>query len=185
MITTRFLAPVEYRKYATWLKRMDATTRATYFGVAQGDYQIDQLVEGIVQNTHQHNFLVAEFAGEWIGTIHIAETANGEVEFGVIVDQQHRGKGIADRMLSEAIVWTRNRGYESLYMHCLSWNTPIKRLCIKHGMQLATESGETETKINLPPADIASLTSEIVERNRNIYRMVLQASVPFLAKVYV
>lgn len=184
MITTRFLSPIEYRKYATWLKKLDKDSRTTYFGVPQGDYQIDNLVDGIVNNLSAHNFLVAEYKGEWIGTIHIAETVDKEVEFGVIVDQEHRGNGIADRMLGEAITWARNRGYESLYMHCLSWNTPIKRLCIKHGMQLETESGETETKIALPPADIASISTEIISHNRNMYRMVLQASVPFLAKVY-
>lgn len=184
MITTRFLAPVEYRKYATWLKRMDADTRATYFGVAQGDYQIDHLVEGIVNDTALHHFLVAEYKGEWIGTIHIAETTDTEVEFGVIVDADHRGNGIADRMMNEAIIWVRNRGYNVLYMHCLSWNQPIKHLCKKYGMELHSESGETETKLELPPADLTTLTQEAVLQNRNMYKRLLQTANPFFADVY-
>lgn len=184
MITTRFLSTREYPQYEAWLKKMDTETRTTYFGVPQGDYQIEQLVKGIVENPQEHNFLVAEFKGKWIGTIHIAETSIDEVEFGVIVDAAHRGNGIADRMMGEAIVFARNRGYHSLYMHCLSWNQPIKHLCTKHGMLLKSEHGETETKLELPPPDLATITQEMVTRNRNVYRMFLQKAVPFFDEVY-
>jgi RimJ/RimL family protein N-acetyltransferase len=184
MITTRFLAPVEYQKYSPWLKKLDTDTRTTYFGVPQGDYQIEQLVKGIVENPQDHNFLVAEFKGEWIGTIHIAEVSDNEVEFGVIVDAAHRGHGIADRMMSEAIIFSRNRGYNSLYMHCLSWNQPIKHLCTKHGMKLKSEHGETETKLELPPADLTTIAQEAITHNRNVYRMLLQTANPFFAEVY-
>lgn len=184
MITTRFLTPTEYYQYEAWLKKLDAQTRATYFGVPQGDYQIEQLVKGIMENPQDHDFLVAEYRGQWIGTIHIAETTVDEVEFGVIVDEAHRGHGIADRMMGEAIVWSRNRGYQNLYMHCLSWNQPIKHLCTKHGMLLKSEYGETETKLKLPPADLSTLTQEVLTRNRNVYRMFLQRAVPFLDEVY-
>lgn len=184
MITTRFLAPSEFYRYEPWLKKMDPETRATYFGVPQNDYSIERLVKGIIANPDHHNILVAEYKGEWIGTIHIAETTIDEVEFGVIVDEDHRGNGIADRMLGESIIWARNRGYHSLYMHCLSWNQPIKHLCTKHGMKLHSESGETETNLPLPPPDLASLTQEAITTNRNVYRMMLQRMVPFLDEVY-
>lgn len=184
MITTRFLAESEYSQYASWVKKLDSDTRATYFGIPYTDEQIDNLVSRIVDQTNQHHFLVAEFKGKWIGTIHIAETSDSEVEFGFIVDEDHRGHGIADRMMQEAIIWVRNRGYSALYMHCLSRNTPIKRLCIKHGMLLETEYGETETKLPLQPPDITTFTTEIVNHNRQGYRMMLQSVNPFLKEVY-
>lgn len=184
MITTRFLTVSEYGRYAAWLKKLDFETRQIYFGVPQHDEGIDHLVDGIVKDSTKHFFLVAEYKGEWIGTIHIAESAIDEVEFGVIVGADHRGRGIADRMMREAIVWVRNRGYHSLYMHCLSWNQPIKHLCHKYGMQLRSEYGETETKLPLPPADLTTITEEVITRNRNVYRMMLQRMVPFLDEVY-
>jgi RimJ/RimL family protein N-acetyltransferase len=110
--------------------------------------------------------------------------SNGEVELGFIVDPDHRGNGIADRLMKETITWARNRGYNSVYLHCLSWNQPIKRLCIKNGMELHTEYGETDTKLELAPADFKSITEEVLTRNRNVYRMFLQNTVPFLADVY-
>lgn len=184
MITTRFLTIFEYPQYADWVKRLDAGTRATYFGITYTDEQIDRLVNGIVERSDKHHFLVAEYKGNWIGTIHIAEVTEHEVEFGFIVDEDHRGNGIADRMMQEALLWSRNRGYNSLYMHCLSWNQPIKKLCLKHGMELHTESGETETKLELPPADLNTITEEVLTRNRQAYRMILQTFNPFLKEIY-
>jgi RimJ/RimL family protein N-acetyltransferase len=184
MITTRFLTTSEYGQYGNWLKKLDFETRRTYFGIPQSDEGIDVLITGIKNNPTKHNFLVAEYKNQWIGTIHIAESEIDEVEFGVIVDADHRGNGIADRMMREAIVWARNRGYHSLYLHCLSWNQPIKHLCIKHGMQLHSEYGETETKMPLPPPDLHTYTEEMLTRNKNVYRMMLQRMVPFLDEVY-
>ena len=184
MITTRFLFTSEYGQYSDWLKRLDFDTRQTYFGVPQSDEGIDALVRGIVNKPKEHFFLVAEYRGQWIGCIHIAESSIDEVEFGVIVDPAHRGKGIADRMMSEAIVWSRNRGYHSLYMHCLSWNQPIRHLCRKHRLEMRSESGETDVKMSLPPADFTTITQEMITRNRNVYRMMLQRTVPFLEEVY-
>ena len=132
MITTRMLNTDEYHEYATWVKKLDSDTRALYFGVPYGDAQIDNLVKTIQEKHNLHHFLVAEYKGAWIGTIHIAEVNEDEVEFGFIVDEAHRGNGIADRMMSEALLWTRNRGFSQLYMHCLSWNAPIKQIGRAH-----------------------------------------------------
>ena len=89
MITTRFLSESEYPQYASWVKKLDPATRVAYFGIQYTYEQIDRLVRGIVDNANQHNFLVAEYKGAWIGTIHIAETEIDEVEFGVIVATNH------------------------------------------------------------------------------------------------
>jgi RimJ/RimL family protein N-acetyltransferase len=184
MITTRFLSETEYARYSPWVKRLDAETRGTYFGVQYTDEQIDLLVDGIVANAHKHHFLVAEYRGEWIGTVHIADMEEDEVEFGFIVDPLHRGNGIADRMMNEALLWARNRGYSQLYMHCLSHNIPIKKLCLKHKMHLFTEYGETDTKLELEPMDAFSITEETIIRSRQTYRIALQKFIPFLNEVY-
>jgi len=70
-------------------------------------------------------------------------------------------------------------------MHCLAHNAPIKHLCVKHGMKLHTEYGETDTKLPLPKADLKSITEEVVLRNRQVYRMFLQTVNPFLKEAYV
>jgi GNAT superfamily N-acetyltransferase len=184
MITTRFLTITEHYKYAPWLKSQDDETRQMYFGVHQTDETIDILVNSVLAKPKEHNFLVAEYKGNWIGTIHLAESNIDEIEFGVIVSKEHRGNGIADRLIDEAIVWARNRGYQTLYMHCLTWNQPIKHLCTKHGLEFNTKYSESETKMPLPPPDFKTVTQEMVNRNRNIYRMFLQKAMPFFEEVY-
>jgi len=184
MITTRLLAASEFYQYEAWLKAQDPETRAMYFGAPVGDYHIETLVTNIKTNPQDHNILVAEHKGQWIGTIHLAGGNVNEIEFGVIVGKEHRGHGVADRMLGEAIIWARNRGFRTLYMHCLSWNAPIKKLCIKHGLILKSSDGETETKTELPPPDITTLTKEYTNRNRNVYRMMLQTACPLFAEIY-
>jgi RimJ/RimL family protein N-acetyltransferase len=184
VITTRFIAVDEYPQYANWIKKQDLEARNIYFGVNFPDSAIDTLVEKFVADADKHHFLVAEYKGEWIGTIHICEVTSEEVEFGFMVGPDHRGHGIADKLMTEAITWCRNRGYNSVFMHCLTRNAPIKHLCRKHGMILESEHGETETKLPLPPADFSSVTQEIITKNRNVYRIMLQNMVPFWNEVY-
>lgn len=166
------------------MKSQDLETLNTYFGFAVNSEYVDRLVKTIVDKPSAHNFLVAEDNGVWVGVIHIAESAIDEVEFGVTVAKSQRKKGIADRMMSEAILWARNRGYHGLYMHCVTWNTPIRRLCMKHGLIVKSEYGESETKMTLPPPDLISLGQEVAVQQKNIYSLLLQKNLQLLHELY-
>ena len=184
MSTTRFLAVSEYHTYGDWMKSQDLETLNTYFGFAVNSEYVDRLVKTIVDNPKAHHFLVAEDDGTLVGVIHIAESAIDEVEFGVTVAKSRRKQGIADTMISQAILWARNRGYHSLYMHCVTWNTPIKRLCMKHGLIVKSEYGESETKMTLPPPDLVSFGQEVAVQQKNIYRLLLQKNLQLLHEIY-
>lgn len=184
MITTRFLTVDEYKKYGDWMKSQDQDTLHMYFGFAVNSEYIDRLIKTITDNHKGHHFLVAEDADEIVGVIHIAESAINEVEFGVSVAKNRRQQGIANIMMKQAILWARNRGYGSLYMHCLTWNTPIKKLCMKHGLSVKSAYGESETKMTLPPCDLVSISQEIAVQQKNIYRMFLQENLKLFEKIY-
>jgi GNAT superfamily N-acetyltransferase len=177
MPSNRFLKLTEYRQYANWLKEQDTETLSLYFGVPVSDYFIDNLVQTFIDNGSNHHFLVAERNGVWMGTVHIAVINETDVEFGVIVEQAHRKQGIADQMMEEAILWARNRGYSNLFMHCLTWNRPIRHLCEKHGLDIKnfTDGKEVESRCKLPPASLSSIGQEYAIKNRNLYRMILQS----------
>ena len=185
MLTTRFLSPTEYYRYGEWLKKQDADTRHLYFGIPMSDKGIDSLLKNVLDNKQEHYFLVAEEKSTIVGTIHIAIINGDEVEFGVIVDGNLRGQGIGNQLIGEAIIWARNRGYATLYMHCLSWNRPIRHLCTKHGLEVRSfpQDGEAETKVSLPPLDFATLTAEVITKNTNLYKRMLQRN-PFFESVY-
>lgn len=181
MITTRFLLQSEYQEYGKWLKKQDAETLNMYFGIPVSYDTINQLVAKICNEKSQHEFLVAEEKGKWVGCVHIAIGGNNnkEVEFGIIIKKKMRGKKIGSKLLNEAITWARNRRYHDLYMHCLSWNQPIKHLCTKHGLQMSSMYGETEVKVILPPPTFTSLIRETTNKQSQLWHVMLENLNPY------
>lgn len=173
MIITEFLPVAEYEKFGDWLKIQDEETRQLYFGVAGSHHVIDALMARVISNPDDHYFLVAKDNKRWVGTIHIAVSDN-VVEFGVIVDEDYRGQGVAGNMLDEAIIWARNRGYRELFMHCLGWNKPIQHLCHKHGLETKNMLGDSEVELTLEPANWITINKEICIKQRNIFHKFLQ-----------
>ena len=71
-------------------------------------------------------------------------------------------------MMDEAITWARNRHYKDLFMHCISWNRPIKRLCEKHGLVPRNMLGDSEANLQLEPPNWGTYFKEqmiIAKRN--------------------
>ena len=183
MIITEFLPIGQFDKYGDWLKNQNDETKELYFGVAGSDHVIDSLMDRISTFCTDHWILVARDKNTWVGTIHIA--VNGPtVEFGIIVDPDYRGQGIAGDMLEEAILWAQNRGYSELFMHCLGWNKPIKHLCDKHGLRPRNVYGDSEVQISLPHATWATLNKEVAIKQRNMFHMFLQNSQQLYQEIY-
>lgn len=185
MITSRFLVQPEYSEYAGWMKSQSIASRNIFFGYQASDENIDTLVAGIVAQPDDHHFLVLEDHGQWVGTLHIAKTGKNDVEFGFMLDEHYRGRGLGDRLMDEGLTWARNRGYNEVFLHCVAHNKPVQFLCHKHGLAVTTEFGESETKAKLPPADFYSITKEVAVRNRQAWRMMLQTAFPILEAVEV
>lgn len=159
MIKTFFLPQDKWSSYGQWLKKQDSETLRNYFGNTTKDIAIDLLMQRISQHPNQHFLLVASKNNHWMGVTHIA-THLQTVEFGLIVDPNYRNQGVANSMLDEAIIWSRNRHFQYLFMHCIGWNTPIKKLCLKHHLQAKNMLGESEVQMKLAPPDFLSLMKE-------------------------
>jgi GNAT superfamily N-acetyltransferase len=184
MFTTRFLAKPDHHRYGDWLKAQDDDTRHLYFGVASGTGLIERLIDRIEAEPDQHEILVAENSYGWLGTLHVAKIDKATVEFGMIVDRDHRGQGIGNGMLEEAIVWARNRNYSELFMHCLGWNKPIQHLCHKHGLLPRNILGDSEVTMHLNPPSWATIASEVGIRQRNVYHTFLQKNQFLYQEIY-
>lgn len=183
MIITEFLAVNEYKKFGDWLEIQDEETRQLYFGVAGSQHVITALMDRVLSDPENHYFLVAKDNNRWVGTIHIA--VNGTVvEFGLIVDDEYRGQGVAGIMLDEAIIWARNRGYKELFMHCLGWNKPIQHLCHKHGLETHNMYGDSEVEMRLDPANWITINKEICIKQRNLYHKFLQNNTMLYQEIY-
>jgi GNAT superfamily N-acetyltransferase len=154
-----------------------------YFGVFGNEHVIDALMDRVVGNPDDHYFLIAKDSDRWAGTIHIAAN-NRVVEFGVIVDKEYRGQGIANLLMEESILWARNRGYTELFMHCLGWNKPIQHLCYKHGLETKNMYGDSEVEVKLPPANWVTINKEFCIKQRNMYHMFLQKNWALYQELY-
>jgi GNAT superfamily N-acetyltransferase len=106
------------------------------------------------------------------------------VEFGIIVAAEHRGQGIANTMMEEAVLWARNRGYTELYMHCLGWNKPIQHLCHKHGLDTQNMYGDSDVGVKLDPANWITINREFCIKQRNMYHMFLQKNWALYQELY-
>ena len=166
MITTEFLSQDQLPEYGSWLKAQDPQTLHLYFGCAISPDSIDSLMQQFSSKPRDNHYLVAKVDSNWAGTIHIA-THGKEVEFGVIVTLAYRKQGIANLMMDEAITWARNRYYKDLFMHCISWNRPIKHLCQKHGLVPRNMMGDSEANLELQPPTPFSFFKEQMSVQRN------------------
>jgi GNAT superfamily N-acetyltransferase len=171
-----FLPREEYKLYGDWLARQDEDTLKNYFGVPVNYNFIQTLVDRITTSAGQNYFLVAFDHERWLGVIHMATKLNEDIEFGIIVDPNYRGQGIADRLMDEAVTWAQNRRYKRLYLHCLSWNRPIKHLCKKYGLEIRNQDGSGEVNVELPPPSMISVGKEFATMNRNIFTKLLESN---------
>ena len=183
MITTEFLSANKFNDYGNWLKLQDYETRCLYFGIVASDHVIDSLLEKVLKKPDDHYVLVAKEGTKWVGTVHIA-ISGAQVEFGIIVHEEHRGQGISNNMLDQAITWARNRGYKELFMHCLTRNTAVRHLCEKHGLATSNMLGDTEAKVQLAPPNMVTLTKEAAYKQRNVFHMWLQDTKTFYQEIY-
>jgi GNAT superfamily N-acetyltransferase len=174
MISTRFLSINDHELYGSWLREQSEETLTTYFGIAVNDTYITQLLDGIASNPEEHHFLVATQGTTWAGVIHMARVSECEMEFGVMVAEQYRNQGIADQLMSEAITWIQNRGFDTLYLHCVTWNRAMKHLAHKHGLVMQEDHGDTEVRSRVPPPSMISYAQEAATHNRNLFVMGLQ-----------
>lgn len=165
MVTCRVLTAPEVLKYGDFLKDRTLETKNLYFGISVSDYYIDQLLERIQDNPSKHRIVVAEDVFlNIVGTIHIADMSDEEVELGVMVAEDYRKLGISSTMMDYALTWCRNRNKNKIYMHCLGHNKPIIHLVKKYGLAITRDHGDADAHVTLPHGDIVSWQHEAVLR---------------------
>jgi RimJ/RimL family protein N-acetyltransferase len=174
MLATQFLPMQDFHLYGDWLREQSPDTLATYFGIATSSTFINSLVDGILSNPEEHYFLVATKGNKWVGVIHMARISEKDMEFGIMVAEEARHQGVADQLMSEAITWIQNRGFDTLYLHCLNRNSAMKHLATKHGLELHEESGDVESVTHVPPASLLTYAQEAITANKNIFFLNLQ-----------
>ena len=103
----------------------------------------------------------------WIAVVHVA-LAGATAELGLSVLPGHRGQGNGDGLLKRAVVWLRNRGILSVYVHCLAENAAMMHLARRNGMRIVYSGSESDGRLELEAANPFSYLAEWTEDQRGL-----------------
>lgn len=180
MVPIRSIGPRHRERIAMHLLALDAPDRYLRFGYAANDEQIHRYVDGL-------NFERDEIFGiynrklQLIAMAHLAFSADPELksgaEFGVSVLAKARGRGYGSRLFDRAVMHARNEGVGMMFIHALSENTTMLKIARKAGASIERDGSESEAYLTLPPADMDSRMTEMLEEQlaQTNYRLKVQA----------
>jgi GNAT superfamily N-acetyltransferase len=143
---------------------LEDSDRRLRFGSAMADEGIVQYVERI-DFDRDCVFAVHDDRLRWIAVVHVALTG-AMAELGLSVLPGFRGQGNGDALLRRAVIWLRNRGTLSVYVHCLAENAAMVHLARKNDMRIVYSGSESDGRLELEAPDPGSFFSEWMEDQR-------------------
>ena len=180
MVPIRSIGPSHGERIAAHLLALGEHDRYLRFGYSANDEQIRRYVNGL-------NFDRDEIFGiynrklQLIAMAHLAHSTDPNLkscaEFGVSVLAQARGRGYGSRLFDRAVMHARNDGVDMMFIHALSENTAMLNIARKAGATIERDGSESEAYLKLPPADLDSRMTELVEEQmaQTDYRLKVQA----------
>ena len=193
LVPIRSLGPSHRERIATHLLSLDPADRYLRFGYAANNNQIQHYVDALnferdeifgIYNRRliliavAHLAVVVQPAPGNTGTVaaNPAKSASS-AEFGVSVLPHARGRGYGGRLFDRAVMHARNSGVSLLFIHALSENTAMLKIARKAGARIERDGPDSEAYLQLPPADLDSRMSELLDEQiaQTDYRFKVQA----------
>ena len=166
MVPIRTLAEADRSRILTHLLALDNADRYLRFGHAASNEQIAAYVDGL-------NFSQDEIFGIFSRKLQLLALAHlayptaviglDAVEFGVSVAKHARGRGYGTHLFVRAAMHARNDGFAQIYIHALSENTAMLKIARNAGAIVQRDGSEADAYLRLPPANLDSHVSEIVQ----------------------
>ena len=180
MVPIRSLGPSHGERIAQHLLALKPHDRYLRFGYSANDEQVRRYVNGL-DFERDEIFGIYNRKLELIAMAHLALSTDPELkscaEFGVSVLPQARGRGYGARLFDRAVMHARNDGVHMMFIHALSENTAMLNIARKAGATIERDGSESEAYLKLPPADLDSRMTEMVEEQiaQTDYRLKVQA----------
>ena len=180
LIPIRSMGPAHAKRITAHLLALGPHDRYLRFGYAANNEQVERYVAGL-------NFERDEVFGiynrrlQLIAMAHLAFSTDPQLkscaEFGVSVLSHARGRRYGARLFDRAVMHARNNGVGMMFIHALSENTVMLNIARKAGATIERDGSESEAYLKLPPADLDSRMTEMVEEQiaQTDYRLKVQA----------
>ena len=180
MIPIRSIGPGHSERIAAHLLSLSQEDRYLRFGYMANDEQVQRYVDGL-NYVRDDIFGIYNRKLELIAMAHLAFSTDAKLsscaEFGVSVLATARGRGYGSRLFDRAVIHARNEGVDMMFIHALSENTAMLNIARKGGARIERNGSESEAHLMLPPADLDSRMTEMVEEQiaQTDYRLKVQA----------
>lgn len=148
-IAVQRLNPKHREDIARHLLALPEHDRYLRFGRAIRDQAIREYVDGL-DFTRDKLFGTFRPDLDLIGVAHLAlDHAARSAELGLSVDSASRVKGHGYALLQRGLLHAANRGYRTLFMHCLAENGVMLHLARKAGLIVVIQSSEADARLKL------------------------------------
>jgi RimJ/RimL family protein N-acetyltransferase len=159
---------------------LNADDRLLRFGQAVPDHVIENYVRTI-DFARDAVFGVFDENLALVGVGHLAylppKGDERTAELGISVLDNARGRGIGTQLFERAAIRCRNTRVKTLYMYCLSRNTTMMHIAKKAGMRIERAYGSADAYLTLPPADHASIISEMLQEQAAAFDFAIKRQV--------
>lgn len=165
MLVFRKLAPQEITSLKQHLLRLDAEDRRLRFGHCVTTEVLLAYCDAV---QWQGAWRVGAFEGPVLrGVAELrdlggagAEARSGELS--VSVERAWQNRGVGTRLMEEALLMARNRGFGTLHLLCLPGNPKMQHLARKFSDRIRMADGEVEVQIRSPQPDPLSCFAELL-----------------------
>lgn len=180
LVPIRSLGPAHVPRIKDHLLALSPHDRYLRFGHMANDAHIARYVDGL-DFERDEIFGLYNRRLELLAMAHLAFSVDplchSRAEFGVSVLERARGRGYGARLFDRATMHARNEGVNLMFIHALSENTAMLKIARQAGATVERDGSESECHLRLPPADIDSRISELLEEQiaQTDYRLKVQA----------
>jgi RimJ/RimL family protein N-acetyltransferase len=185
-VLVRELAAHDRERLLAHFLSLSADDRLLRFGQVVPDHVIDNYVRTI-DFTRDAVFGVFDETLTLVGVGHLAylppQDDERTAELGISVLENARGCGIGTKLFERATTRCRNTHVKTLYMYCLSRNTTMMHIAKKAGMRIERAYGSADAYLTLPPADPASIMSEMLQEQAAAFDYAIKRQVQRTAQI--
>ncbi len=167
-VPIRSLGPRHRERILAHLTALDERSRYLRYGFLATDSQIARYVDTL-DFQRDEVFGIFNRRLELIAMAHLAyqsaDAARGReavAEFGVSVLPKARRRGFGRRLFEHAMLHSRNRGVQTIFIHALSENLAMLKIARNAGATVERDGSESQARLKLPPETFASHIDEIV-----------------------